>query len=505
VLNTKINIDRLKKGALKFLGQDAVEVLRHFNNYFWGALVGQGLVFLSIPVFTRLLSPADYGIFQVFRSYASILIIVLTLNFHGSIARYFYDEPHDYKEFVGTSILGSILLLAFASVCLLFFHQQVADFLGLPDILLLLLLPFTLIKIFDSAFSDISVARKDSFRYALVNNGRTVLGFGLGIGLVFASPRNEYLGPVLGQVGAGVLIAIYIVWLLRGQIAWGPNRDHVKYIFSYSLPLVPYLGSSLLLDQLDRILINKNLGATDAGLYSFAYNVGMVVSLATDAMHTAFVPDWFRLMREKKYNDINTLINKLFRVTLVVAFGVILFSKEIVHILSDKDYHAALSILPIVVVGYVFDNLSKVYLRSIGFTNKMLFVSLIGIITVVINFLLNIIYLPRYGYVAGAYVTVISFVVLFLLAWVVSKHILKQPVTPLRVFRLPFLLFGVGVTLYYVFASSGVGFIYSFSLRCLLFAVFVVALILVGEQRRRINVPRMDPADDASPDQIARR
>jgi O-antigen/teichoic acid export membrane protein len=490
---------RLSQLSAEFFGRDVLEVLRHSNNYFWGNLAAQGMAFLSIPVFTRLLSPADYGTFQVFRSYASVFIIVLTLNFHGSISRYYYDQPQDYKEFVGTSTVGSVVFLGLASVMLILFRRQAAQFLGLPEALLLLLLPLTFIKIFDTVFNSISIARKESFRYSVVNNLRSLLGYGLGIALIFAFRQDKYQGPVLGQFLAGVLVGAGVLWLLRGQIAWKPKWEHVSYIFGYSLPLIPYLGSSLLLDQLDRILINKNLGAADAGLYSFAYNIGMVVSLATDAVHTALVPDWFRLMREQRYEDINVLVNKLYRITLVLALGAILFSKEIVFLLSDKEYHPALVILPIVIIGYVFDNLSKTYLRSIGFTNKMIYVSLVGIITVTVNFVLNIIYLPRYGYVAGAYTTVVSFVILFALAWGVAKYALHQPVTPLRVFLAPSLFFATAVVLYYVLAGLPMGFVYSFLLRILILAGFAAVSIAFTVRRRPQQPKAGSGAGDGGP------
>jgi len=475
--------ERIQEISTKYFGKDILEILAHSKNYFLGDVVGQTLLFLTIPIFTRLLSPADYGTFQVFRSYATIFLMVLTLNFHGTVARYYYDNRDDYKEFVGTSMLGSFVSLTLSVIVLFLFRQPLSTVFGISQGVLVLILVFLPIRVLDTVFNQISISRKDSSRYALVNNIRSVLAYGGGIALIYFFQKDKFYGPILGQLLAGVLISFYTIKIIKAQLKWAPSFQHVKYIFNYSVPLIPYALSGLLLDQLDRIIVNKTLGASDAGLYSFAYNIGMVVSLSTDALSNALVPDWFRLMKNHEYGRINLLMEKIFNLTLCIAFAAILFSKELVELLSDKQYHVALSILPIVIVGYVFDALSKVYLRSIGYTNKVIYVSIVGLITVAFNFILNIIFLPRYGYVAGAYVTVASFFVLFVLAWWVAKFILKQPTTPLRIFWYPSLAFAAAIGIHITILRSDVNLFPSIFLRVVLFFAFVSILLVINRQK----------------------
>jgi O-antigen/teichoic acid export membrane protein len=134
-------------------------------------------------------------------------------------------------------------------------------------------------------------------------------------------------------------------------------------------------------------------------------------------------------------------------------------------------------------VGYVFDALSKVYLRSIGYTNKMIYVSAVGMTIVLFNFVLNIILLPRYGYVAGAYVTVMSFFLLFVLSWGVAKFILKQPTTPLKIFWRPSLIFFCAILVYSMIIALDINWLFSILFRCALFFAFVIALSMAGSQK----------------------
>src|SRR5690349_9020749 len=134
--------EKLHGFSTKYLGKDILDVLTHSRNYFLGDVLGQALLFLTIPIFTRLLTPAEYGTFQVFRSYTTIFLMVLTLNFHGTVSRYYYDNRDDFKEFVGTSIFGSFISLTFAIIVLFLFRQTVSDIFGVPQIVLALILFF---------------------------------------------------------------------------------------------------------------------------------------------------------------------------------------------------------------------------------------------------------------------------------------------------------------------------------------------------------------------------
>ena len=73
------------------------ETLSHSKNYFISNVAAKGIIIISLPVMTRLLSPSDYGIINVFNSYSGIFISVLTLNCYVALGRYYYEEQNDLK------------------------------------------------------------------------------------------------------------------------------------------------------------------------------------------------------------------------------------------------------------------------------------------------------------------------------------------------------------------------------------------------------------------------
>jgi O-antigen/teichoic acid export membrane protein len=222
--------------------------------------------------------------------------------------------------------------------------------------------------------------------------------------------------------------------------------------------LAPYALSGIVLGQIDRIIINKTEGAADAGLYSLAYNVGMLVLFVSTALHSALTPTWFELTRGKRHEDAHQLVLSTFSLTLAAALGVVLFADELVVVFASDRFHEAAFVVPVVAIGYIFHDLFRVYGRSVGFTNKMVWVSATGVLGGAVNVALNAIFIPRYGYGAGAYTTVVSFALMAAGAWLVARFHLREPTLPLLRLARPLGLFAVAIGLYYALAIPDLGF-----------------------------------------------
>ena len=173
----------MKQRLQKFLdglenNKDILNILKHSKNYFSGDFAQKALMFIALPILTRLLSTTEYGIFETFRAYATIFAIVLTLNFHGSIARYYYDEPDDYGKFIANSIIGSFSFLVLAFLIFLLFCPKLSNLLGISETLTLLIFPIITMHIIFGVFNHICIASKASSNYAIVNTISAYLGLG---------------------------------------------------------------------------------------------------------------------------------------------------------------------------------------------------------------------------------------------------------------------------------------------------------------------------------------
>jgi O-antigen/teichoic acid export membrane protein len=289
-------------------------------------------------------------------------------------------------------------------------------------------------------YQQILVPQKRSKEAAAISVSKGYIGFGVAVLFVYLLAENRYLGQIWATLLVGLIFSIYFMIKIRAYSKFRFKIEHIKYIANYSFPLIPYALSGIILAQFDRIMINDIIDPAAAGLYSLGYNIGMLLLMVIGATLTALIPDFFKFMDNKDYDRIDALFKNVYSIVVIAALGLILFAKEIVIILADEKFHAGLSVVPIVVIGYVFYEMFYIYGMYPGYKKKTVYSSLIVLTAGISNIILNVIFIPSYGYIAAAYTTVASYFIMFLMAWIVSKIVLKQRVTPLWLIWKPTLI-----------------------------------------------------------------
>jgi len=114
-MNVKIKlIDNAKNNLIQLIGIENLEFISHSKNYLSAEIFTKALAFISVPIFTRLLLPNEYGILAIFSSIISIFTILLGFNIRGAVARYYYEKSNDFAEFLGSNLLFILLFNFFA-------------------------------------------------------------------------------------------------------------------------------------------------------------------------------------------------------------------------------------------------------------------------------------------------------------------------------------------------------------------------------------------------------
>ena len=261
---------------------DVVETLRGFKNYLGEGVIVAALGFAMTPILTRVMSVSDYGILNVFLSYVSIATILFTLNVHSSVGRYFYEQQPDFPQFLGSIILFSSILFVTFSLFFIYFTDY-------PPLMITALLFLTLAAIVESIFRQIYQARLESHKIAFTSVFKTSMIFLFILSLVFIYAEGGVNIPIFARMLAGSLVLIYFVYAISRYIGFGIDRAHFKYCIFYAVPLIPYALSNIVLAHFDRIMLQEMVGSASAGLYSFAYNIGFIMSLVVAALNSSFI------------------------------------------------------------------------------------------------------------------------------------------------------------------------------------------------------------------------
>ncbi len=448
----KLNIDQLKQD-IPFL-----DILFHFKNYFSASMAKKVLGFLSIPVLTRLLDPTDYGILNVFSSSVSVFTILFSLNIHSAVGRYYYEEKDDFKEFFTTSALMTGALMALLALVFFFLREPVLKLINLPLSLWVFILPAAAFMIANSLFNQVFMPQSESKKVARLQIIQTYATFGLTVALLLLLPLEKYKSCIL----AGVLVSggafVYIAAHLKNYISLHVQWAHIRYALVFALPLIPNALSGILLHYFDRIMVNTYTGNHDAGLYSFAYNIGMLIYLVIGAFVSSWMPKFNSYLNHRQYDQLDRDVRHIFRIIVFLAIGLIYFSQELGMVLAKKNFHAALPVVPLVAIGYTLYFIYVFYSRTLFYIKQTGVISFITLFWGGVNILLNWLFIPKYGYMAGAVTTIVSYAGMSVMCYIFNKYVFKCYTTRLAVMLPPLIIFALWVGFYYALIPAGLNY-----------------------------------------------
>lgn len=399
-----------------------------FANYFI-----KGLSFITLPIYVRLMSTADYGNFNTYVAYESLLSVVLGLALHASLknAKIRYGSKKEFGNYMAACIQMGVLSTAIIIFIANFFYPMLANVLDLTrlvfNILLIQSYAAALLTLYNS-YVSLEYKYKSYFVVSLVNAvSTTVISIFL-ITTWFSS--NRYIGRVIGNAIPSILIGICIAvyFLFKSKNALKIDSEKWHFGLTFSIPLIFHGVSQVVLNQFDRIMIKAMTGAENAGVYSFAYNIYNLVFVTSTSLQNVWGPWFFEKMVEKRYDLIRKRGNSFAFGMMLFISVVLLMSPELIGILGTKDYASSIFyIAPLVVSGY-FDFLYNLPAQIEYFYEKTNYIAIGTCIAAILNIIMNYFGIKQFGSIAAAYTTLIIYLIYFLIHYFLSVKIHGQQI-----------------------------------------------------------------------------
>ncbi len=401
--------------------------------YMIGNYLLKGISFLTIPLFSRLMTISDYGIYNTFIAYESILYIFIGFALHSSYknAKYKFktnidniSKGLDYDTYVSATIIFILLNSVLFLFLIVVMHNIVTDFLELDTTSLFLLILYStgtaLITCYN-AYIGLEYHYK-TFIIVSAFNALTNIFFSVFL-MLFVFPHARYLSRIIGTSIPVIVISAYVV------IIFCKNRKPKNLCFfwkwgiKYSLPIIPHGISQVILSQFDRIMINKMVNVASAGIYSFAYNIYAIIAVTTISLDNVWNPWFYEQMHQKNYNNIKKRSSIYIVIMMLFTSAIIMISPEIVLVLGAKDYwEATYSVIPIVTGGY-FAFLYTIPASVEYYYEKTKFIAFGSVSAAIINIILNAIFISYIGYIAAAYTTLFTYILYFIFHYILAKKI----------------------------------------------------------------------------------
>ena len=365
---------------------------------------------LFVPVFTRMLTTAEYGIVTVFESVQSTLGTITMLFLWTNVYNRGMQEFKQDRDQFTTSLLflGNVCTVAVGAIFFAF-RKQIMPFFTLTGTLWIIMFVGFL---FIPAYYFWVERQKFEFRYQkmflvtiLINLFSPILAV-----LMIASPvSDKALAKVVGTII--VLLAAYIPLFIitYKKSNWKAKWEYVKYGIKLNTPLIPHYASQQLLSSCDRIMIAHMISESSAGIYGMVYQMSTVVMIVWDSINAVLIPWEYDKIEKGKIEEIKKLTRVLILVYAVICIGIMFVAPEAVKLFAPSGYYAGIYVMAPVIGGTFFNGLFSLLSILEIYYKKTIYVMVASSVAAVLNVILNWIFIPIFGYQAAAYTTLICY------------------------------------------------------------------------------------------------
>ena len=297
-------------------------------------MFSKGMALLLLPLYTRVLSPGQYGTFDLLILSASVLNIVIGMEISQAVARFSVPEKDKCKS-NNFAITG----MSFGIFCYFIFAIM---FLSLGNIIRPLLSPelsagplYNLAIVFISLsglFNIISNQLRWKFRtseysFTLIIQILMTALLSLILLYLFDLGLVALLGGLVAGMAAGIIVSLFF---LRNDLSFGISRSLLKQMLKYSIPLIPSGLCVWMATGIDRIMVISFFSVEELGVYSLAFKLSSVISILLVGLQTSLAPLILRDFENKQLKD---ELSDLFTIFVYAAgafvIGLVLFAELI--------------------------------------------------------------------------------------------------------------------------------------------------------------------------------
>lgn len=416
--------------------------------YGLSSIVGRFLNYLLVPLYTATLSAASggYGVITNVYAYTALLLVILTYGMETTFFRFANKEGEDPRRVYSTALMAVGFTSLVFIVLVLTFISPISAAMGYaehPSYVWVMAVTVAL-----DAFQCIPFAylryKKRPVKFAALKLANIVMSIALNLVFFLALPAwyestggDGFVSKIYSpEVGVGY--AFYINLFCSGALMFLLVKELTgfKYVFdralmrrmlSYSWPIL-VLGIAGILNQTaDKILFPYIYIGEDAhaqlGIYGAASKIAMIMAMITQAFRYAYEPFVFGKAKDKDNRDTYAKAMKYFVIFTLLAFLAVIGYMDILKHLIGSDYWEGLKVVPIVMAAEimmgVYFNLSFWY-KLIDKTIWGAWFSGAGCLVLVI---VNVVFVPRYGYMACAWAGFAGYGTAMLLSYFVGqKH-----------------------------------------------------------------------------------
>jgi O-antigen/teichoic acid export membrane protein len=402
--------------------------LTHAMIYGLGAVALQAASVILVPLYTRYLTPAEFGVLEMLNRIGEVFYLCLIANGLRLAAFTFYCQAKtdlERKRTASTMLFVPLLVLFVAGLLAAVATPFLNLLAGVNDPTLvvfavvvallegLTVVPLALIQArVDSAYYVVVMAAMFCFRVTLAFVAVACLGWGV--------------WGILGSTAATfVVFGAVLSWRELRKASFHLDWKILREVFRFALPFVPAGLCGMLLHNGDRFFLMKYAGADELGLYALGYKVALVVGMLSTGplsqVWTARMYDAFDLPDAAR--NVGRVCTRILAAYVFVALGVCLFQQEVIHLLAASCYQGATAVIAPITLAYFFWTLSNLMDAPLWVRRRSSLKAWIVFVSAAVTLGLYAWLIPLHGARGAVAATLLSLTVHCGITYVVSQRI----------------------------------------------------------------------------------
>lgn len=380
---------------------------------------------ITTPIFTRLLDTDEYGRFGEWNSWYGIIAILISFQLTAGVHTQGLIKFSDERKVFTSSLQGLTTVSVLVWLCIyLSFNVFWNNLLSLNTIQILSMIVMVWTT---SIFGFWANEQRVNYNYRLlvvITIGVSIAKPILGV-LLVTNCDDKVTARIVGLV---LVELIFYFWMFIVQARNGKvffSKRFWNYALMFNIPLIPHYLSQTVLNSADRIMIGRMVGDNEAGIYSLAYSLSLLMTMVNVALSQTINPWIYQKIKDKKEAEIAPIAYLTIGVVAVANLLLIVFAPEIVRVFAPKTYYNAIWIIPPVSLSVILMFCYDLFAKFAFYYEKTKLIMIASTIGAGLNIILNFIFIRVFGYIAAGYTTLICYICYCIGHYFIMKRVCK--------------------------------------------------------------------------------
>jgi O-antigen/teichoic acid export membrane protein len=397
--------------------------------YTAASIVSKLIAVVLLPLYTRYLTPADYGAAEVMFAAIVSVSIVVRLGTIEALLRFYYKDGEDPARVVATSFAALFWVATAAALILLPFAKPISEALldeSAPDLARIAIGGLWVSTMFEYLLTLFRL--EERARAFFVTTLLSVLS-AIALTVILVVGKGEGArGLLLGSYISGAVFVLGLIWVHRRRLSLWIDRKLLRRLMRFGLPTMPAELSLYLLNFVDRIIIVRTVGLAEAGLYSLAVKFAQGVNVLVRGFQLAWPPLAYSIRDDDEARGVYAVVVTLFVAGCsFVVTGMWLLSRWIVRALAAPEFFGSYKAIGLIATAVTLYALYMVLVVILGRTGRTEFNFPATLAALVANIALNLALVPPFGIVGAGIALVASYLVVLALMYGFTQRLFPVP------------------------------------------------------------------------------